>query len=47
MICNIQRNTEIGGKEEMHNVGSDYGEKAENVENEKKTLQDMEYGEKH
>jgi len=27
-----------GGKGEMHNVGPDYGEKTENVENEWKTL---------
>ena len=31
----------------MQNVGSDYGEKIENVENERKTLQDLKYGEKH
>ena len=31
----------------MRNIGPDYGKKSENVENERKTLEDLEYGEKH
>ena len=31
----------------MRNVTTDYGKKTENAENERKTLQDLEYGEQH